>query len=313
VLSYLLLSLSFGGPADLAEIAARKEVAWSCEAATGRHVIRAGSATIVVVPGFARATVNGAPVTLQAPAKVLGGRLLIPGELAKIVLDHAPDRGKAAPEPAIARPAPSAPEPKPAKPAPSLPIRIAIDPGHGGMHTGYPGRSGLLEKDINLDVSLELRRILESWGARVTMTRTTDRHFSADIDDDLQARIDIVNRAAPDLFLSIHANGADNAGARGFEVWVPMNARGARDTESRRLAQTLLGALHRGWEGDSPNRGVKDEKNLRVLRGTNCPAALVELEFVSNRAAERELARTDRRMRLAAEIAEAVRRWAQAR
>ena len=309
--SILVLALALIGPVDLEDLAARKDFAWTCDAATGRHVVRAGAATIAFVPGIGRVTVNGAPITLSAPPLVLGGRLKVPADLAKIVLDNAVDRVKAAPEPPVAK-APPAVEPKPRAPAATLPIRIVIDAGHGGMHTGYEGRTGLLEKDVNLAVSLELQRILESWGARVTMTRTTDRHFSPVIDNDLQARVDLVNRVSPDLFLSIHANGADNAGARGFEVWVPMNARGERDRESRRLAQNLLAGLDGAW-GNAPNRGVKDDRNLRVLRGTNCPAALVELEFVSNRAAERELAKASVRDELAAAIADAVRRWAQGR
>lgn len=139
------------------------------------------------------------------------------------------------------------------------------------------------------------------------MTRTTDRHFSPDVDDDLQARVNLVNRAAPDLFLSVHVNYVDNPGPRGFEVWVPKNAQGVRNAESRRLARCLLNELGTVW--DSEDRGIKDEHNLRVLKGTTCPAALVELEFVSNRAAERELARADKRAQLAAALADAVRRW----
>ncbi|HEX7900699.1 MAG TPA: N-acetylmuramoyl-L-alanine amidase [Planctomycetota bacterium] len=304
------MGLALTGPVDLEDLTARKDLSWTCDAATGRHVIRAGAATIAFAPGIARATVNGSLVALSAPPAVLGGRLKVPADLAKLVLDNAADRART-PDPAIAKPAPS-PEPKPRPAAAILPIRIVIDAGHGGMHTGYEGRTGLLEKDVNLAVSLELQRILESWGARVTMTRTTDRHFSPVIDNDLQERVDIVNRASPDLFLSIHANGADNVSARGFEVWVPMNARGERDRESRRLAQNLLAGLDGAW-GNAPNRGVKDDRNLRVLRGTTCPAALVELEFVSNRAAEKELSKPQRRDELASSIADAVRRWAQAR
>ena len=303
--SVFALCLAFTGPLDLEEIAARKDLTWTCDAATGRHVIRAGASTVAVVPGFPRALVNGAPVTLAMPAYVSGGRLRLPPELAKVLLDGAPDKGKVVETP-LAKAPPSLPAPKP-RPLPSLPISIVIDPGHGGMHTGGKGRTGLMEKDINLDVSLELQRILESWGARVTMTRTTDRHFSADVDDDLQARVVMVNRVAPDLFLSIHTNYVDNPGPRGFEVWVPKNAQGVRNAESRRLARALLSELDGVW--DSEDRGIKDEHNLRVLKGTNCPAALVELEFVSNRAAERELARADVRARLAAALADAVRSW----
>lgn len=308
MVSSLVLALLVGGPAELEEIAALRDLTWTCDAATSRHTVRAGRTTIAFLPGVPRALVNGVSVSLTAAPVVAGGRLRVPSDLAKLILDHAPERGKAVEAP-LAKPAPAAP-PKPA-PAASLPISIVIDPGHGGMHTGGKGRTGLMEKDINLDVSLELQRILESWGARVTMTRTTDRHFSTDVDDDLQTRVSIVNRAAPDLFLSVHANYVDNVAPRGFEVWVPRNAQGLRNAESRRLASCVLAELDGVWS--SENRGIKDDHNLRVLKGTSCPAALVELEFVSNRAAEAQLARPEVRAKLAAALADAVRRWAQGR
>jgi N-acetylmuramoyl-L-alanine amidase len=307
VVAVLALCLAYTGPTDLEEIAARKDLQWTCDAATGRHVIQAGRTTVAVVPGFSRALVNGTPFSLAAPAVVSGGRLKRPPELVKLVLDHAPDRGSGVAAAPLAKAVPSAPEAKP-RPAARLPVTIAIDPGHGGMHTGGKGRTGLLEKDINLDVALELRKILESWGATVKMTRTVDRHFSADVDDDLQARVDLVNRSRPDLFVSIHTNYVDNPGPRGYEVWVPKNAAGVRNAESRRLARCLLNELAPVWP-DSEDRGIKDEHNLRVLKGTTCPAALIELEFVSNRAAEIKLARADVRASLAAAIADAIRRW----
>jgi len=145
-------------------------------------------------------------------------------------------------------------------------VTIAIDPGHGGVHTGGQGQT-MVEKDINLGVSLQLQRILTSWGAKVVMTRSADRNFSKDVDDDLDARVQIVNESRPDLFLSIHTNYATNAGPRGYEVWVP-RCGGSRDSESRNLAVLLRGELGTVW--DSPDRGTKDEHNLRVLKGTRC-------------------------------------------
>jgi N-acetylmuramoyl-L-alanine amidase len=184
---------------------------------------------------------------------------------------------------------------------------IAIDPGHGGMHTGGKGTNGLLEKDINLGVALNLRDILQSWGAQVVMTRTTDRHFDVHVDDDLDARVHIVNTAKPDLFLSIHTNYVETPGPRGFEVWVP-RCTGARDHDSRALADLLREELGGVW-GVSADRGTKDEHNLRVLKGTHCTAALVELEFVSNPAVERMLGQAGKQHDLASAIADAARKW----
>lgn len=296
-----------GGLADLEDLAARHQIAWTCDAGTSRHTVQAGRRSIAFSPGLEFALVDGVALKLSTPVVVEGGRVKLPPELARPIAESAPLRG-AKPPPLVA-PGPAA-TPAPA-PAPRSRLLsgcvIAIDPGHGGMHTGGKGRTGLLEKDINLHVSLELQKTLEAWGAKVIMTRVTDRHFDVDVDDDLNARVDLVNRQNPDLFLSVHTNYVDNPGPRGFEVWVPKNARGARNAESRRLAQNLLAELGGVWQ--SEDRGIKDDHNLRVLKGTTCPAALVELEFVSNPAAERELAKATKRRQLADAIAEAVRRW----
>jgi len=295
------------GIADLEELAKRHEIQWSCEAATGRHTLRCGTTTLVFAPGLQSALVNGSPVPLAMPVTVESGRIKLPPELARYV-ESAPLRPSLNP---VTKPAM-----KPAPPATNenlnsralAGVKIAIDPGHGGSFTGGKGNGGLMEKDINLGVALNLQKILESWGARVVMTRTADGQFHHQVDDDLEARVQIVNAAKPDLFLSIHTNYVANAGPRGFEVWVP-RCGGARNTESRDLADLLRKELGDVW-GSNQDRGTKDDHNLRVLKGTSCPAALVELEFVSNPAVERQLGQPSKQRELATAIAEASYNWA---
>jgi N-acetylmuramoyl-L-alanine amidase len=299
---YLLLP---NGIVDLDEMARRYEIKWSSEAATGRHTVRAGNHTLVFVPGFQSALVNGMPMTLGMPVTVEGGRIKLPPELARYV-ETAPPRRPIS----ISTPPVKAPLPPPAREEKRSTllsgVKIAIDAGHGGMHTGGKGNR-LMEKDINLAVALNLQKILESWGAKVVMTRTTDRHFDNRVDEDLDARVDIVNGARPDLFLSVHTNFVANAGPRGFEVWVP-RCNGSRDRLSRDLAELIRDDLGEVW-GSQNDRGTKDEHNLRVLKGTHCPAALVELEFISNPSVERQLGREDRQQELAGAIAEGARTW----
>ena len=67
--------------------------------------------------------------------------------------------------------------------------RVVIDPGHGGLDPGAVGRSGLREKDLVLEISFDLRRMLSRAGVYVTMTRETDRDFGEDeLRDSLLAR-----------------------------------------------------------------------------------------------------------------------------
>jgi N-acetylmuramoyl-L-alanine amidase len=306
----LAACLLFCGIADLEELARNRDVQWSCEASTGRHTLHAGRTSIVFLPGLSAALVNGAPFALSSPVTVESGRIKLPPELARMV-EIAPLRRATAKARTIP-PASSTAPPKDAEQNPRTGtvlagIRIAIDPGHGGMHTGGKGNNGLLEKDINLGVSLNLRDLLESWGAEVVMTRTTDRHFDPQVDDDLDARVHIVNAANPDLFLSIHTNYVPTAGPRGFEVWVP-RCNGARDRNSRALANLLRDELGSIW-GNAEDRGTKDEHNLRVLKGTHCTAALIELEFVSNPGVERMLGQPGKQRDLARAIGDATRKW----
>ncbi len=84
---------------------------------------------------------------------------------------------------------------------------IVIDPGHGGEATGAIGPTGLMEKDVNLDVALHLRDLLRKSGAKVILTRDEDY----DIPLDERVKIAVENRA--DIFISIHHN-ANSAGDR---------------------------------------------------------------------------------------------------
>lgn len=307
-MAYLLVLLCLRpGIADLEELARRHEVQWTCDATSGCHTLQCGSVTLVFSPGLMSALLNGMPLPLSMPVTVESGHVKLPFELARYV-EMAPVRRP----PSVAKPppAPTAPPVKgeePNKARPLAGVRIAVDAGHGGMHTGGRGSRGLMEKDVNLGVALNLQRVLESWGARVIMTRTADVHFDAQVDNDLDARVQIVNGARPDLFLSIHTNYVANAGPRGFEVWVP-RCEGARNQQSRDLADLLRGELGEVW-GSNEDRGTKDDHNLRVLKGTHCPAALVELEFVSNPGVERQLGQASRQRELATAIADAARSW----
>src|SRR4029077_20663754 len=78
--------------------------------------------------------------------------------------------------------------------------RIVIDAGHGGHDTGTIGPTGLMEKDLCLDVALRLGKIIEQKlpGADIIYTRSDDTFIP------LEERTNIANQAKADLFISIH-------------------------------------------------------------------------------------------------------------
>ncbi len=143
---------------------------------------------------------------------------------------------------------------------------VCVDPGHGGYDPGAVGY--VVEKHVNLEVALKLKRLLEADGARVVMTRSGDYYVS------LAERAYIANAAGCDIFVSIHANAAYSRAARGFEVYhYPGSYWGSRLASL--VYQEVLDMV------PVDGRGVKSAK-FYVLRHTRMPAILVELGFVTN-------------------------------
>ncbi|MEY2431582.1 MAG: N-acetylmuramoyl-L-alanine amidase [Acidimicrobiaceae bacterium] len=83
---------------------------------------------------------------------------------------------------------------------PVLGANVVLDPGHGGNEPGAVGPSGLVEKDVNFDVALEVKQLLESEGATVVLTRTADYNTT------IKTRAEIALALHPQVFLSIHHN-----------------------------------------------------------------------------------------------------------
>lgn len=283
---------------ELDRITRKFDLARTSEPATGRETLRGPGLTIVFAPGLRVALVNGDAMTLEGPVEISGGKIRLPADLAGLI-----ER--------LAAPRKSEAEPKPGRTARKAgglerPFKIVIDPGHGGAHTGCQARGGYPEKEVALDVSLRLRDLLDEMGADVVMTRTTDVHFSEDVDADLMRRVQISDRARPDLFLSIHCNWAANPEVRGFEVFVSRDAK-SDGGDSRRMAAEIRSVFRAGLETE--DRGIK-EAGFKVVRHTDAAAVLVELDFISNPQSSRQFADPDHRQKVAELLAEAVKRFA---
>lgn len=205
--------------------------------------------------------------------------------------------------------------------------KIVIDPGHGGHDTGTIGPNGLEEKDLVLDVSRRLGKLLESrLGARVIYTRTDDTFIP------LETRTAIANQEGADLFVSIHANSSHDPDARGVETYylnftsspealevaarenevseksihelqdlVKKIALKEKIEESREFATDVDRFLHSGLAAKNAglrDRGVKKAPFI-VLIGANMPSILAEISFLSNPGDERRLETGEYRQRIA--------------
>jgi len=148
---------------------------------------------------------------------------------------------------------------------------VCLDPGHGGSDPGACGPM-LRESDQTLDVCLRAREILKPY-CNVIMTRTDDEYVG------LTARAEISNRADADAFISYHFNSADNDLASGFEIFTT-----TANNNSDKLAAKIWSA-HRKQLPAQWDRGLK-QVNFTVIKKANCPAVLVEGEFIHTPAGE---------------------------
>jgi len=206
--------------------------------------------------------------------------------------------------------------------------RIVIDAGHGGHDTGTIGPTGLMEKDICLDVALRLGKIIRQRlpGAEVVYTRSDDTFIP------LEERTRVANEAKADLFISIHANSSHDHAARGIETYY-LNLKGSPDAmevaarenstaqesihdledivkkiarsekidESREFAADIQESLAKRIQ--KLNKTVKDRGVRKapfvVLVGADMPSILTEISFLSNPADERLLKNPEHRQRVA--------------
>lgn len=168
---------------------------------------------------------------------------------------------------------------------------ITIDPGHGGSDPGAVA-NGLLEKNINLDVSKRVEAKLKAKGIQVYMTRSTDVFHT------LGARVDKGVASGSNAFVSIHTNAA-TAAASGSETFYSASV----GNDSKQLATFIQNRLYKAM--NHPNRGVKNY-GFQVIRTNPLPAALVELGFITNQYDAAKLASGTYKDRAATAIADGI-------
>jgi N-acetylmuramoyl-L-alanine amidase len=206
--------------------------------------------------------------------------------------------------------------------------RIVIDAGHGGHDTGTIGPTGLMEKDLCLDVALRLGKLIQQKlpDTEIVYTRSDDTFIP------LEERTHIANDIKADLFISIHANSSPDHGARGVETYY-LNLRGSAEAmevaarenaagqgnihdledmvkkiartekidESKELAEDIQDSLSKRIQRTAKpvkNRGVRKAPFV-VLIGADMPSILTEISFLSNPADEQLLKKPEHRQHIA--------------
>lgn len=169
---------------------------------------------------------------------------------------------------------------------------IVLDAGHGGVDMGACGRQGTREKDVNLEVAMRLKELLEEAGAKVILTRTDDSFIS------LYERPFLANYLFCNLFISIHTNNHSNFDVNGIEVYHHSGR-----SDAKLLAEKVSEEM--AVKTKTNSRGVK-ANDFCVTRETQMPSILIELGYLSNFQEESLLKTTQFRIKAAEGIFEGI-------
>ncbi|NLN15220.1 MAG: hypothetical protein GX185_06395 [Tissierellia bacterium] len=165
---------------------------------------------------------------------------------------------------------------------------IVLDPGHGGIDGGTGKREDILEKDINLDIGLRLKKQLIVEGFNVIMTREKDMSLE-DLSQikasryrrDLDARRSIIDSNQPLVYVSIHVNSSKSSSARGVKIY---HFPGSED--GKELAEKLAHSIdthlyHQFLKEDSLRTEILYE-DFYILREPKYTGVLLEAGFITN-------------------------------
>lgn len=154
---------------------------------------------------------------------------------------------------------------------------ITIDAGHGGRDSGT-SYGNLYEKDLNLEISKVLKKVLMRNGATVYMIRNDDSDLSSRFDSakkrgDLYRRILKIQENKSDLYLSIHINYHYYSSVRGAEVLYH-----SINPNNLVLAKSIMEEFKKDLKTD--RKVIKT--NLYLYSNTRVPGVLIECGFISN-------------------------------
>ena len=175
-------------------------------------------------------------------------------------------------------------------------VTVIVDAGHGGEDGGAIGKSGSLEKDINLQFALKVNDYLSFFGINTYMVRTEDRSVG-DITlptirerkvSDIRARAALMDLFENSIYLSIHQNEFTQSYVHGTQVFYAPNSE-----ESKNLATVIQKTVCSLTQPDNTKVPKESGTNIYVLYNATKPACLCECGFVSNPEEEKLLLSED--------------------
>lgn len=180
-------------------------------------------------------------------------------------------------------------------------IVIVVDPGHGGEDPGKVGVNDVLEKDLNLQIAMKVRELLEEVGITVVMTREDDKVPDRK-KEDLEERVELINKTEPTLALCVHQNSYTSPDIFGAQVFYHTKTEEAIDVASS--VQESLRAL------DPTNkREIKENDTYYMLKFSEVPTIIVECGFLTNPTEAQKLTTEEYQEQVAFAICEGIIKW----
>ncbi len=178
---------------------------------------------------------------------------------------------------------------------------VVLDAGHGGMDPGKVGIHGEIEKDLNLEITLWVKKYLEMDDVQVVLTRDSDEGlYDANASNkkvqDMKNRVAIIEETGPALTVSIHQNSYPEEYVHGAQVFYYTGS-----AESKKLAEKIQNRLVVGVDPDN-TRQIKANDSYYLLKKTPTPIVIVECGFLSNSEEAKKLTDPSYQKKLAWEI-----------
>ncbi|MGN1108800.1 MAG: N-acetylmuramoyl-L-alanine amidase [Oscillospiraceae bacterium] len=178
---------------------------------------------------------------------------------------------------------------------------IVLDAGHGGLDSGAVGKSGVLEKDVNLSVVKHLQKLLELSGFKTVLTRNEDVSiYDPGVEgirnqklSDMDNRLEIIQNYPDSVFLCIHQNNYTDPQYFGGQMFYNNN-----NPDNRTLAQIMQNRFAQLQPGNDREIKLSGDE-LFLLKSNPNPSLMIECGFLSNPEEEAKLATDEYQQKLA--------------
>ena len=179
---------------------------------------------------------------------------------------------------------------------------IIIDAGHGGMDGGAAGKTGVLEREINLQIAKKLDEVLTLAGFKTVMIRTDENDLSSEGKtirekkrSDLQNRINTANKYPDGIFISIHQNTFTDSRYYGAQVFY-------NNDGSKEIAKKTQENLKMFLDKNNKREIKQIPSEILIMKNIKCQGILIECGFLSNEEEELLLLNSGYQLKIALAI-----------